>query len=263
MADQNGELQAFIEVETDLIDVDAKEAARHEGTEASRRRTESMRRHGLFQLPVVSRYGERFQVRAGNGATREAKRELKVQQQQQQNDRLNGPYFVARCLECIWTIPLRSRCGCRYPGTPGFVCGLLILCAGAGSKDPDPVFCFGIIWLVMLIVRRFQAVSLLRQGVYQHSEYAGFPDLVTRLFPFIESETLARNVEAALCLGFSWLVMQETKPLGGLLLTGAFALTVTRFLEGYTNWSQTFRMRDAAVLQRQHAARYRGEFDEF
>ncbi len=67
MASGNGDVLSYIEVDPHLCAVDPKEKQRHLGTEAHRRRTESLRQHGLLQPPGVGTPGPPYPVYFGNG----------------------------------------------------------------------------------------------------------------------------------------------------------------------------------------------------
>ena len=67
MATGNGAGLSYIEIDPHDCAVDPKEKERHLGTEAHRRRTESMRQHGLLQPPGVGAHGPPYRVYFGNG----------------------------------------------------------------------------------------------------------------------------------------------------------------------------------------------------
>ncbi len=171
-------------------------------------------------------------------------------------------YLIARCLECVWTIPLRTGHGIQYPRLLGLACLLVMMMVATRADDPEPVATFGLVWLALLVVRRVEARALFRQGVPLASGYSGYPGLLLAILP-LGSETRAKNVEPYLCGGVAWAVMRVAPSLGALLMAGAVALWVTRRFDAYANFQRVVVMRDAAVQMRQAAMRCRGGWDEF
>lgn len=182
--------------------------------------------------------------------------------QQPQSERLTLAQTtdIAWRLGSLWatcfTIPIRSRLGCEYPGWGGLVAflGMPVFAAYAHS---EAVLWWWKAWIVILIGRRLGTFIRERRGDFEASRYQGWPWLAIRL-PFVRTELRARAVEPWLYALASYAAYPHDAGLGKFFLSGALALAVVNAIQRQLLYKERLAIRDAQIAMAQHERMMRG-----
>ncbi len=159
---------------------------------------------------------------------------------------------------------IRARFGERYFGAQAAAAVLLIFLfpALAGASGGDGLMVFLVAYMLMVAVRRREAIKRKHQGDVIHSHYSGFPILMRR-WPFhrVREERFKSMWEPALVFLSAVLFIPVSEALGLYLMVAAVGMLATATLrEAY--WAQrTLDMRDAYFEQKEAVERFRRGFE--
>ena len=179
---------------------------------------------------------------------------MSSQMRQDQNklskgEQLNILYVLARAYAATVTPFLRYGSGVESPGAAGLIACVFLIFVAANTRDVGMWWYF-LIWITAIACQRLTTFRLIREGKLIHSQYSGYPVVITRLFK-VTQENWAKTLEVpfvmAIGAGLVFLDVKELQTVGKFIFTTAFALAIVRAIEMQLNMARVRQMNDAMI----------------
>jgi hypothetical protein len=167
---------------------------------------------------------------------------------------------ILACVASWWstcfTVPIRSRFGCEYPGMGGGVAfvGMPVF---ASLWRSNSVMVWFYAWVVILILRRIGLFIRERRGDHEFSGYQGWPWLAMKV-PFVKTERTARAIEPVLYGLAAYFLHPRDEGLSAFFASGAAALFVLVWIHRQLAYKERIALRDARLEMDRHEQLIRG-----
>ncbi len=162
-------------------------------------------------------------------------------------------HWICTALSVTFTPFIRTAFGSEALGVPAVFAAIILLVVSAAAQDPV-MYGWLVLWLMFVVIRRYQGWQLRRKGVVMHSR-ASYPWLGMKI-PLVRKELTAVLMETVMCfIGGAFLCYLSTTA-GGFLMIAGFALALKTGIEKDLDRKRIQAMTDASLVQRSYADRF-------
>lgn len=171
----------------------------------------------------------------------------------------NAALFVCRAYATSLEVFLHRGLGSQYLGLQAAAVLILVPLFGCAWEGHDltVLLLFIPAYLVMCIIARIDMFRRWRRGEYCHTQYSGWPRLMTAKATMTEL-ACKQYVEPLLVFALGYCVLQMgERPFGGYLMFSAVCLAISTNIDVVVDRMRAAKMNDAVIEQELVAERFR------